>query len=79
MSINANLHGNSKVVNLLSCTFEEAEERTLLANINASTRSKVEFFEEMIEMGFRFGAIKPRGPITFEELASAQKLSHEAW
>ena len=54
----------------LSCTFEQAEERNLIANINASTRAKVEFFEEMIEIGFHFDASKPNGPITFEQLAT---------
>ena len=54
----------------LSCTFEQAEERNLIANINASTRAKVEFFQEMIEIGFHFGALKPNGPITFEDLAA---------
>jgi hypothetical protein len=54
----------------LRCTFEQAEERNLMANINATTRTKVEFFEEMIEIGFWFGALKPNGPITFEELAA---------
>ena len=54
----------------LSCTFEQAEERNLIANINARTCAKVEFFEEMIEIGFHFGALKPNGPITFEDLAA---------
>jgi hypothetical protein len=54
----------------LSCTFEQAEERNLSAGINASTRAKVEFFEDMIEIGFKFGALKPNGPITWEQLSS---------
>ena len=54
----------------LSCTFEQAEERNLIANINASNRAKVKFFEEMIEIGFHFGALKRNGPITFEQLAT---------
>jgi hypothetical protein len=51
----------------ISCTFEQAEERNLSAGINASTRAKVEFFEDMIEIGFKFGALKPNGPITWEQ------------
>ena len=54
----------------LSCTFEKAEERNLISKINASTHAKVEYFEEMIEIGFHFGALKPNGPITFEELVA---------
>jgi hypothetical protein len=53
----------------LSCSFEQAEERNLWAGINASTRAKVEFFEEMIEIGFKFGALQPNGPMTWAEFA----------
>ena len=69
MRANANSLRNAQDLDPLSCTFEQAEDRNLIANINASTRAKVEFFEEMIEIGFKFGALKPNGPITFEALA----------
>ena len=69
MRANANSLRNAQDLDPLSCTFEQAEERNLIANINSSTRAKVEFFEEMIEIGFKFGALKPNGPITFEALA----------
>ena len=70
MSANSNPQVDAQELDPLSCTFEQAEEHNLIANINASTRAKVEFFEEMIEIGFKFGALKPNGPITFEELAT---------
>jgi hypothetical protein len=57
----------------LGCTFEQAEERNLWAGINASTRAKVELFEAMIEIGFRFGALTPNGPMTWDEFAMLQK------
>jgi hypothetical protein len=62
--------GAAGTIDSLSCTFEQAEERNLSAGINASTRAKVEFFEEMIEIGFRFGALKPNGPMSWKEFAA---------
>ena len=66
MNANANPQVDAPDVDPFSCTFEQAEERNLIANINASTRTKVEFFEEMIEIGFKFGALQPNGPITLK-------------
>ena len=59
----------------LSCTFEQAEESNLIASINASTRAKVDFFEEMIEIGFKFGALKLNGPMTWEKLAAQRTVA----
>ncbi len=43
----------------LRCTFEDAERNNLLAGMRMSTRAKIEFFEEMIDLAWRTGAIKP--------------------
>ena len=77
MSVKANPQSDAHDADPLSCTFEQAEERNLIANINASTRTKVDFFEEMIEIGIKFGALKPNGPITFEELAALQAFARD--
>ena len=43
----------------LRCTFEDAEHNNLLAGMRMSTRAKIEYFEEMIDLAWRTGAIKP--------------------
>ena len=43
----------------LRCTFEDAERNNLLAGMHMSTRAKIEFFEEIIDLAWRAGAIKP--------------------
>ncbi len=42
----------------LRCTFEDAEGNNLLAGMCMSTRAKIEYFEEMIDLAWRTGAIK---------------------
>ncbi len=76
MNLIANSQNDSLAASLFSCTFEQAEERNLWAGINASTRAKVGFFEAMIEIGFKFGALKPNGPITWDEFAVLQKAEN---
>ena len=40
----------------LQCTFEDARRNHLRDGIALSTAAKVAFFEEMVELAFRFGA-----------------------
>ena len=41
------------------CTFEDLERAHLRHWIRLSTPAKVEFFEEMIELAYRTGALSP--------------------
>lgn len=41
------------------CTFEDAERAQLLAWVKLSTREKIDFFEEMIELAYLSGALSP--------------------
>lgn len=43
----------------LDFTFEDAERAQLLAWMQLSTVVKIEFFEEMIELAYRSGALSP--------------------
>lgn len=43
----------------LDFTFEDAERAQLLAWMQLSTAVKIEFFEEMIELAYRSGALSP--------------------
>lgn len=45
-------------IDFLSCSAEEAEREELLRGIRMSTREKMEYFEEMIDLVARTGAIK---------------------
>jgi len=45
-------------IDFLSVTAEEAEHEELLRGIRMSTREKIEFFEEIIDLAWRAGAIK---------------------
>ncbi|MBU6470793.1 MAG: hypothetical protein KGQ68_08945 [Gammaproteobacteria bacterium] len=45
-------------IDFLSVTAEEAEHEELLRGIRMSTREKFEFFEEIIDLAWRTGAIK---------------------
>ena len=40
----------------LQCTFEDARRNHLRDGMALSTAAKVAFFEEMVELAFRFGA-----------------------
>lgn len=42
-----------------SCTFEDAEREHLRAWAGLSTAAKVDFFEEMIELAYKTGALSP--------------------
>jgi hypothetical protein len=68
--------GSSSLASSLSCTFEEAEDRNLSAGINASTVAKVAFFEEMLEFGFKFGALKPNGGISWAEWETITQIPY---
>lgn len=43
----------------LAQTFEDAERAQLLAWSRLSTAIKIEFFEEMVELAYRSGALAP--------------------
>ena len=45
-------------IDFLSVTAEEAEREELLRGIRMSTREKIEFFEEMLDIAWRMGVIK---------------------
>lgn len=45
-------------IDFLSCTAEQAEREELLRGIRMSTREKFEFFEEVLDLGWRMGVIK---------------------
>lgn len=46
----------------LECTYEDARRTTLLAGIALDTRSKIEFFEEMVSFAIKFGAYDRLAP-----------------
>lgn len=43
----------------LEYTFEDAERVQLMAWVRLSTSAKIDFFEEMVELAYRSGALTP--------------------
>lgn len=56
----------------LEFTFEDAERAQLMAWVALSTGAKIDFFEEMVELGYRSGALTP------ERLALRDKRAPDA-
>lgn len=43
----------------IACTFEDVARTQLLAWVGLSTGAKIDFFEEMVELAYRSGALSP--------------------
>ncbi len=53
------MHATEHASDPAGFTFEGAERAQLLAWIALSTSAKVDFFEEMVELAYRSGALSP--------------------
>ena len=53
------MHTTERANDPLACTFEDTERVQLQAWIGLSTAAKVDFFEEMVELAYRSGALSP--------------------
>ena len=50
----------AKIDDMLRYTFEDAERKQLRAWVRLPASAKIEFFEEMIELAYRSGALSPQ-------------------
>ncbi|MDR6990650.1 hypothetical protein [Luteimonas sp. 3794] len=63
------MHTTERACDAAGFTFEDAERAQLLDWIGLSTAAKVDFFEEMVELAYRSGALSP------ERLALRDRVS----
>ena len=53
------MHATERASGPTGLTFEEVDRTQLLGWIGLSTAEKVDFFEEMVELAYRSGALSP--------------------
>jgi len=59
-----------------SCTFEDTEREHLRAWAGLSTAAKVDFFEEMVELAYKSGALSPERLALRERSRAVMQRGH---